>query len=211
MADQGGKTSETSGRRGRRTDGGQAKEAIQEAARHLFAENGFDRTSVRQIALAAQVDPMLVTHYFKTKAGLFAAVVRPPVDPAQVIDLVLDQGPEQAGERLAAFVLRTLETPDSRKWVVAMVRGATSEPEVAAVVRERFAEALLIPLAEAAGGTDPEYRAILLMSQLIGLVMTRYIVKVEPLASRPAPEVVADLAVTFQRYLTGPLGASDKA
>lgn len=194
------------GRRGRRTDGGQAKEAIQEAAWRLFAENGFDRTSIRQIALAAHVDPMLVTHYFTSKAGLFAAIVRPPVDPDEAIAYILGQGPDYAGERMARFILQTLESPDRRKWIVAMVRAATAEPEVAAVVRERFAEAILIPLAEAIGSSDPEYRATLVMSQMVGLAMTRYIIGVEPLASRPAHEVAADLAPTFQRYLTGPLG-----
>jgi AcrR family transcriptional regulator len=196
---------DTGAKRGRRTDGGQAKEAIQQAARELFAEHGFDRTSVRQIALAAQVDPMLVTHYFKSKAGLFAAVVQPPVDPATAITFVMEEGPDHAGERLARFVLRTLENPESQKWIVAMVRAATAEPEVAAVVRERMAEPLVIPLAEAAGGDDPEYRAMLVITQLMGLAMARYILKVEPLASRPAEEVAADLAGTFQRYLTGPI------
>jgi AcrR family transcriptional regulator len=195
-------------KRGRRTDGGQAKDAIEQAARRLFADHGYDRTSVRQVALAAQVDPMLVTHYFKTKAGLFAAVVRPPVDPRTAIEFALEEGPDRAGERLAHFALRTLEHPDSQKWIIAMVRAATAEPEVAAVVRARLAEPMLIPLAEAASGDDPEYRAMLLMGQLIGLAMTRYILKVEPLASRPAEEVAANLAGTFQRYLTGPLSRS---
>ncbi|NUP45935.1 MAG: TetR/AcrR family transcriptional regulator [Catenulispora sp.] len=205
MAEQAKKA--TAAKRGRRTDGGQAKEAIQEAAWRLFAENGFDRTSVRQIALAAHVDPMLVTHYFKTKAGLFAAIMRPPVEPSEAIAFVLAEGPDHAGERMAAFILRTLESPDRRKWIVAMVRAATAEPEIAAVVRERFAETILIPLAEAIGSSDPEYRATLVMSQLIGLAMTRYIAAVEPMASRPADEVAADIAETFQRYLTGPLSA----
>ncbi|MEZ0109092.1 AcrR family transcriptional regulator [Catenulispora sp. EB89] len=192
-------------KRGRRTDAGRAKEAIQQAARQLFAEHGFDRTSVRQVALAAQVDPMLVTHYFKSKAGLFAAVVQPPVDPQVAIDFVLAEGPDHVGERLARFVLRTLENPESQKWIVAMVRAATAEPEVAAVVRERMAEPLVIPLATAAGGDDPEYRAMLVITQLLGLAMGRYILRIEPLASRPVEDLAADLAETFQRYLTGPL------
>lgn len=205
MPDQRSTHAPSTGKRGRRTDGGQAKEAIQEAAWHLFAENGYDRTSVRQIALAAHVDPMLVTHYFKSKAGLFAAIVRPPVEPAEAIAFILAEGPDHAGERMAQFIMRTLESTENRKWIVAMVRAATAEPEVAAVVRERFAEAILIPLAEAIGSSNPEYRATLVMSQLVGLAMTRYIVAVEPLASQPAAEVAADLAGTFQRYLTGTL------
>lgn len=202
---------ETGARRGRRTDGGQAKAAIEAAAARLFAEDGFDRTSVRQVALAAGVDPMLVTHYFKTKAGLFAAIVRPPVDPAVAAGFILAEGPDHAGARMATFVLRTMEDPDSRKWIVAMVRAATAEPEVAAVVKTRFADAILVPLLTAVGSDRPEYRATLLMSQIMGLAMARHILGVEPLASWPAERVAADLAGTFQRYLTGPLAEGPTA
>lgn len=194
-----------SGRRGRRTDGGQAKSTIEQVARQLFAEHGYDRTSMRQVAIAAGVDPMLVTHYFTSKTGLFAAVVGPPVDPEIAIAHILGAGPEHVGERMAGFVLRTLETPESRNWVIAMVRAATAEAEIAAVVRARLAEELLAPLAAAAGGSDPEYRAGFLAAQLVGLVTSRYILALEPLASRPADEVAADLAPTLQRYLNGAL------
>lgn len=196
---------EAGARRGRRTDGGQAKSAIEEAARKLLAEQGYDRTSMRQVAIAAEVDPMLVTHYFKSKAGLFAAVVRAPVEPEVGIAHILGQGPEHAGERMAQFVLHTLETPETRKWVIAMVRAATAEPEIGAVVRAKLVETFLIPLAQAAGGSDPEYRAGFLAAQLVGLAVTRYILAIEPLASRPPDEVAADLAPTLQRYLNGPL------
>jgi AcrR family transcriptional regulator len=174
-------------------------------ARRLFAEHGYDRTSMRQVAIAAGVDPMLVTHYFTSKTGLFAAVVGPPVDPEIAIAHILGAGPEHVGERMAGFVLRTLETPESRNWVIAMVRAATAEAEIAAVVRARLAEELLAPLAAAAGGSDPEYRAGFLAAQLVGLVTSRYILALEPLASRPADEVAADLAPTLQRYLNGAL------
>lgn len=195
----------TAGRRGRRTDGGQAKSAIEDAARRLFAEHGYDRTSMRQVAIAAGVDPMLVTHYFTSKTGLFTAVMHTPVDPDVAVAQVLEQGPEHAGLRMARLVLATLEAPESRKWVIAMVRAATAEPEIGAVVRAKLVETLLIPLAEAAGGSDPEYRAELLAAQLIGLAVTRYILAIEPLASRPADQVAADLAPTLQLYLNGAL------
>ena len=198
---------QTAGKRGRRTDGGQAKSTIEEAARQLFAEHGYDRTSVRQVAIAAGVDPMLVTHYFTSKAGLFAAVMRAPVDPPAAIAHVLEQGPEHVGERMAGLVLRTLEAPESRKWVVAMVRAATAEPEIGAVVRAKLVETLLIPLAEAAGGSDPEYRACFLAAQLVGLVVTRHVLAIEPVASRPAAQIAADLAPTLQLYLNGELAA----
>jgi len=198
-------TEQPAGRRGRRTDAGQAKSAIEEAARELFAEHGYDRTSVRQVAIRAEVDPMLVTHYFRSKTGLFTAVMRAPVDPEMAVAHVMARGPEHVGEQMAGLVLRTLEAPESRAWVIAMVRAATSEPEIGAFVRTRLLEILLIPLARAAGGSDPEYRAGLLAGQLVGMAVTRYILALEPLASRPAEQVAADIAPTFQRYLNGTL------
>ena len=107
----------------------------------------------------------------------------------------------------SALVLRTLEAPETRNWVIAMVRAATAEPEIGAVVRAKLVETLLIPLAQAAGGSDPEYRAGFLAAQLVGLAVTRYILAIEPIATRPAEQVAADLAPTLQHYLNGPLEA----
>src|SRR5450756_1214862 len=46
---------------------------IREAAMHLFAERGFDATSIRDVAAEAGVSPSLVVHHFKSKAQLKAA------------------------------------------------------------------------------------------------------------------------------------------
>lgn len=43
------------------------------------------------------------------------------------------------------------------------------------------------------------------MSQIVGLTIARYIVAVEPLASRPPDAVAEAIAPTLQRYLTGTL------
>jgi AcrR family transcriptional regulator len=192
-------------RSGRRPGESGTREAIATAARRSFADRGYDRTSLRQIGLEAGVDPTLVTHFFGSKEQLFRSVVELPFAPAEVIPRLLAGDPEHAGERLARFVLGVLESDAGRARVLGLIRAATSEPAAAALIREVIASELLTPVAEQIGAGNPRFRASLLMSQMVGLAMARHVVGVEPLASAGVEELVAALAPTLQRYLTGPL------
>lgn len=61
---------------------------------------------------------------------------------------------------------------------------------------------------ELGAAIDPDgapLRATLIASQLFGLATARYILKLEPSASAPREEVIAAIAPTLQRYLTGDL------
>lgn len=190
---------------GRRPGDSGTREAILGAARRQFAALGYDRTSLRQVALEAGVDPTLVSHFHGSKQKLFLAVVELPFTPAEVLPGLLAGDPDGVGLRLARFVLGVLESEQGRSRVLGMVRAATSEPEAARLVRDLLTDQLLTPLAAGIGADDPAFRAGLLMSQFVGLTVARYIVAVEPLASRHADEVVDALAPNLQRYLTQPL------
>jgi hypothetical protein len=107
--------------------------------------------------------------------------------------------------RLAQFVLGRLEDPRERARITAVVRAAVSEPAAARLMREQLTRELMLPLAEALGSRDAALRANLAGSQVVGLVMARYVVGVEPLASTPPETVVAAIAPTLQRYLAEPL------
>lgn len=192
-------------RTGRRKGETRTREAIADAARELFAKRGFDRTSLRAVAAAAGVDPSLVLHFYGSKERLFLSVVSPPVDPAVLIPHVLEGPPEKAGERLALFVLGVIEEPAARERVTAMVRAAASEPAAAAILRDLISREVLTPVAQALGVEDAPLRASLVGSQMVGLVMARYIVQVEPLASASAEQVARAIAPTLTRYLSGPL------
>ena len=189
-------------RSGRRRGESGTREAIAAAAARLFAEQGYDRTSLRRVAATAGVDPALVTHYFGSKQRLFVAVVGPPVGPALVVAQVVEGDRSRAGERLARFVLGVLEDPAGRARVTGLVRAAASEPEAAALLRDTVARDLYGPITRALGGDEPELRANLLGSQIVGLVMARCVVGFEPLASAPPEEVVRAIAPVLQRYLT---------
>lgn len=190
-----------SGRAGRRPGVSGTREAIAAAARGLFAVHGYDRTTLRAIAREAGVDPALVVHFFGSKQRLFLAVVELPFEPAQVMPQILAGDRNEVGRRFAGFVVDLLENPESRSRVVGLVRAAASEPAAARVMRELLAGRILGPLAAALGTGDSELRATLVGSQVVGLVMARYVVGVEPLAALEAEALVDALAPTLQRYL----------
>jgi AcrR family transcriptional regulator len=181
------------------------REAIAEAARRLFGGEGYDRVTVRAIAAAAGVDPALVIHYFGTKERLFLSVAGLPIPPEEVVARLLAGDRSSAGLRLARLVVGLLEDPRQRARVTAVVRAAASEPSAAELMRELLSRELTLPLAEALGSEDAALRANLAGSQVVGLIMARYVVGVEPLASTPAETVIAAVAPTLQRYLAEPL------
>lgn len=191
---------------GRRPGDSGTREAILKAARRQFSEIGYDRTSMRQVAIEAGVDPTLVSHFHGSKQQLFLAVVELPFQPAEVLPDLMAGDPQETGTRLARFVLSVLESEQGRSRVVGLIRAATSEPEAARLIRELITRELLTPLAEGIGSDDAAYRASLLASQIVGLTLARYVVAVEPLASRDPADVADAIAPTLQHYLDGDLG-----
>ena len=193
------------GRTGRRPGVNRTRKAIAAAAGRLFAAQGFDRTSVRAIAREAGVDPALVTHYFGSKQRLFVEISRFPIDPQLLVEQVVAGPRDTVGTRLATLMLGVLESPDGRERVTGMVRAAASEPAAAEAMRNLIQAGVVGPIARALGSDRPELRATFAGSQFVGLVMARYVVGVEPLASAPAEEVARTIAPVLQHYLTEPL------
>jgi AcrR family transcriptional regulator len=199
------KTLASGKRRGRRRGESGTREAIAEAARRLFGDGGYDRVTLRAIAAEADVDPALVIHYFGSKERLFLSIAGLPIPPAEILARLAEGDRSSVGLRLAQFVLGRLEDPRERARITAVVRAAVSEPAAARLMREQLTRELMLPLAEALGSRDAALRANLAGSQVVGLVMARYVVGVEPLASTPPETVVAAIAPTLQRYLAEPL------
>jgi AcrR family transcriptional regulator len=190
-------------RTGRRTGDSGSREAILAAARKLFAERGYEGASMRAIGAEAGVDAALVVHFFGTKAKLLTASVQWPFDPEVELARVQAAGPAHAGEALARLFVSTWDELGERNPIITLLRSAATEPEAAALTHEFINHRLLRPLLAHLGSDEPELRANLVASQLIGLGMARYILRFEPLASAPADAVVAIVAPTLQRYLTG--------
>jgi AcrR family transcriptional regulator len=190
---------------GRRPGASGTREQIAEVARRQFADFGYARTTYRGIAREAEVDPALVQHFFGTKNQLFVAVVTLPFDPAAVMPALLGGDPAELGERFVGFVLSMLEQPVAREVLTGLVRAAVTEPEAAVMVRDLITRQVFAPMVDALGMDDAPLRASMLGAQVVGLVMARYVVAVEPLASAGPEQISAALAPVFQRLLAEPL------
>lgn len=200
-----GKAGGRVGRTGRRPGNPDTREAILAAARTAFAERGYDGASVRAIAAAAEVDPALIHHYFGTKEKLFLATMRIPVSPGDLLPQVMEGGREQAGIRLARLILTVYDSPVGAAGV-AMIRTAVGSELGARLLREFIASQILrrlMRLLELDTQPDGPLRVTLCASQLVGVMVARYVVRVEPLASQPREDIVAAIGPTLQRYLTG--------
>jgi AcrR family transcriptional regulator len=194
----------TKATRGRRPGSPDTREAILVSARGLFAERGFGSTSVRAIAADAGVDPALVHHYFGSKDDLFVAALELPIDPRALLAPVIAQGPDGAAERLLGVFLSVWDNPEARVRLLAVVR-RVFEPSGQALIRDGFLKVVVGPLLAGLGIDEPERRMPLVVSQVLGLIIVRYVLEIEPVASMPADQVVATYAPTIQRYLTGEL------
>lgn len=192
--------------RGRRSGATASREHILDAARRLFAEHGFEGTSLRQVARAAGVDPAMVHHYFKGKDELFALSVELPADPEQVLSGVVDSDPERRGELVVRAVLRLWESP-AQPGLVAFIRGTLGSRAKTILLREMVTRAVISRIMAGLPGSpeDLALRGDLVATQMVGLMMVRYVVRLEPLASVPAEDVVRLVAPNVQRYLTGAL------
>ncbi|MGY2125476.1 TetR/AcrR family transcriptional regulator [Nocardia gipuzkoensis] len=194
-------------RTGRRPGQSGAREAILAAARARFADVGFDKTSVRAVAIDAGVDPALVHHYFGTKQQLFAAVVELPVDPEATLRIIEAAPLDELGETIIRAVVGVWDSP-AGPGVVALVRSILAGTDDPSLARTFVLEVVLerVRLRIATPEDDGRVRVGLVASQMMGVLVGRKIIGVEPLASMPAGALAAAVGPTLQRYLTGDIG-----
>ena len=195
----------TGGRTGRRPGDSGTREAILAAARSSFGAHGFAGATIRGIARDAGVDPALVHRFYGSKASLFAATVELPADPAVLLPMLLADGPDGLGGRVVTTFLTLWDNTPGQGPMLALLRSAAADEVAARTLRDFLTRVALGPLAKAAGGDRPELRASLVASQVMGLAMARYVVRIEPLASTPVDVLAQAIGPTLDRYLTGPL------
>lgn len=178
-----------------------AREAILTAARRLFAEEGYGKTTVRAIARAAGVDPSMIIRYYGSKADLYE--VASAVD-LQMIDLSgVPRG--QVGRRFARYLLGRWENGGNDAEVL-LLRTAPTEPLAAAGIQKIFTHQVL-PSLRSAFPDDPdiEARAGLVLSQGLGAVISRHLLHVEPLASMDFDTLADAVGDAIQLHLEHPL------
>ena len=185
--------------------------AILAAAREQFVAHGYE-APIRLIAAAAGVDPALVYHYFGSKEGLLLSALQEggsgELSIEEAIPQLLAGDPDTLGERLVRAIFAAYETPFYRAaWssLLALLRVASTNHEVAALLRQGLTGGGLIRLVAALGVDKPAERAALIGSELIGLAMARFVIRIEPIASAPVERLASWYGPTLQRYLTEPL------
>jgi AcrR family transcriptional regulator len=181
------------------------RERILNSARELFARNGIDKTSIRAIAADADVDPALVHHYYGTKTQLFAAAIHIPIDPMQVIG-PLQQIPVEEIGRTLPLLLLPLWDSEMGKGFIATLRSilAGNDPSLVRSFLQEIITKEVGSRVDNPPGSGP-IRVQFVASQLVGVVMARYILELDPFKSLAVEQIAETIAPNLQRYLTGEL------
>jgi AcrR family transcriptional regulator len=190
--------------RGRRPGGEDTRGALLDAARVVFTERGFDGATVRAIAQRAGVDPAMVNHWFGSKDRLFVAAMEIPVDPDEIIPRLLAGDPDHLAERILRTFLSVWDANGGGA-LAALMRSVASHEQAARMMREFVGRVIFGRVVSTVAPDRPELRAALCGSQIAGLGLVRYVIRLEPLASADHDTVVAAIAPNLQRYLTGVL------
>jgi AcrR family transcriptional regulator len=192
-------------RPGRPRGASDTRERILVSARELFARNGIGNTSIRAVAAAAGVDSALVHHYFGTKEKLFAAAVHIPIDPMDVIVPLREVPVEELGHKIPSILLPLWDSEIGAAFI-AVLRSILAGSEVT-LFRTFIQDVIAVeigPRVDNPRGSGV-LRVQLVASQLIGVVMARYVLQLEPFASLPPEQIADTVAPNLQRYLTGDL------
>jgi AcrR family transcriptional regulator len=193
-------------RRGRRKssdDSAGAREEIVAAATAEFAEKGYDATSLRAVARRAGVDAALVHHYFADKADLFAATVDVPIRPDLLVAEIL-RGPRDAiGVTIVRTIVTQLDNAPARDAFLALLRTALGHEFAARMLRQFMMREVLGRIARELDAPDSELRASLAASQIVGLIIARYGLRLGALADATPDEVVSRVGPIVQWHLLG--------
>jgi AcrR family transcriptional regulator len=189
---------------GRRPGNQDTRGQIITAARQAFAAKGFAGASMRAIAADAGVDAALIHHYFESKQQLFLATVALPPELPQLLEQVAAGDRSDLGERIVRMVLSVWDS-ELQTSLVAAIRTALTDPALTRSVGEFLALEVIgqvlhrddLPPEEA------NRRGGLVASQVLGLVIGRYVLRLPLLVDRKTEDLVAEIGPTVQRYVDG--------
>lgn len=178
---------------GMRRSSEETKAVILAAARERFATTGYQAATIRAIAADAHIDPSMVMRYFGNKDQLFAA--------AAEFDLrfpdLSDVPKTQLG---AALVAHFLDRWTQDEGLIVLLRSSTTNADAAQRMQSIFADQLRPAIARLTP-TDPARCAGLIATQVLGMAMCRFVLKLPPIVAMSDDDLVHWLAPTLQRYL----------
>jgi AcrR family transcriptional regulator len=191
---------------GRRPGNADTRGEIVEAAKRVFADKGYDGTSLRGVAREAGVDPALVHHYFDGKAALFVAAMALPFDPRQVKEQAA--GLEYSGSRtIEGFLTMWDHAEGTGSSFASCVSAMAASSSVADAMREFVNERVWSVLRHSEGETETlrRRRTGMVSSQLMGLAFARYILRVPPMSTASPKLIGRWVGPTLDRYVKEPI------
>ena len=177
------------------------RDAILKAAQELFAEQGYERATIRDIAARASIDPAMVIRYFGSKEGLFASATAFDIRLPDLTAIPKDE----IGATLIAHFLEVWEGALSNGSLISLLRAAATNDDAAATVRGIFGGHVVPMLARVVPLPELPMRAGLVATQIMGFAITRYVLKVPQVVAMNRDQIVKLLGPTMQRYVAGKL------
>lgn len=171
------------------------------AATNLFADLGYEKTTIRLVAESAGVDPKLVMHYFGNKQRLFISTVKVPKEVGKAIAL-LKLSPKSTWGKRIADVIWMAQKAGSLQTLVGVIRASASEPEAAEMFRQFYLENLLLPIVSTLAIDHKELRAVMMSSLMAGYTFTHQIVGIEDFVTAKEKTRKQLFAAIIQTILT---------
>ncbi|WP_348809897.1 TetR family transcriptional regulator [Gordonia oleivorans] len=181
----------------------ETRAAILTAARELFADRGFERTTMRAIASRAGVDAALIHHYFGNKNALTVEALRPAIDPSTVFGGLTVDMPGLGTE----FITRILSVWENdvpqRERGIALLRVAVTHDGVAERMRDFFVGLATQVLGDMAAEEGRQLRIALIASHILGILMMRFVLRLPEIADADIDTVAGRVGPVIEQYLTG--------
>ena len=193
----------TETRRGARTGRPDTKSEILETARDQFRERGYNGVSLREIASGAGVDVALVSYYFGSKQGVFFASMELPRNPVNTLTAALEGDRSQLARRLLTELIETWDDPETGPSFKAMLLAANSDVAIRRAFREAIGHELIEMLGKSLKGPKAKERAAGFAAAFVGVIFSRYLLEVEPMASLPPKAVIDTLSPALQILIDG--------
>src|SRR3954471_23795549 len=191
--------------RGRPTGTTTTRADILAAARGRFLADGYDSVTLRAVAGDARVDVALISYYFGSKKGLFGAAMALGANPAELLARELSGPLNSLPERLVRTVLRAGDAPETGPSLRAFLEALVREPQVTRGFAEMMEQEMLPSIAvRLRGGARAVGRAALVTSQIGGLILTRYVLRVEPVSSMSHQELARRMAPALRAAIVAP-------
>lgn len=200
---------EATRRIGRRQGFSSTRQDIIRSAQKLFAERGYRGATTRAIARDARVDSALIHHFFATKEGVFFAAIGEAFQPELILESVLAPGVGTVGDRLIRALLTLWDNPETRDPMQAMIRSAVAYDNAARLVTDFITEQVISQIVDNNAVSHQRLRTTLIGLEVVGMLMVRYVIGIEPLASLRSEAVVKLVGPTVDHYLTGDLDVAE--